>query len=158
MALADHASLRRYLSLPIAAAVVGAVLAMATAEALAASRSSRSPIPGFLLDRGRYTTIEIRGTRVETAPLGINDRGQMAGAYVNPSAPPNPQRSPMQPPMMAAGDARIRASRRRGRRRDHLTATIGPHENQARHPPALTPRATGRPPRKQRRARRPSRP
>ena len=40
-----------------------------------------SPTPGFLLDRGRYTTIEICGALVETAPLGINDRGEMAGAY-----------------------------------------------------------------------------
>jgi probable HAF family extracellular repeat protein len=81
MALADHANLRRHPGLPIAAAVVGAVLAVVMAEASAASPSPQSQIPGFLLDRGRYTTIEIRGARVETAPLGINDRGEMGGAY-----------------------------------------------------------------------------
>ena len=39
----------------------------------------RSLTPGFLLDRGRYTTIEVPGATVETAPLGINNLGQIVG-------------------------------------------------------------------------------
>jgi hypothetical protein len=66
------------LLLPVAIAVALAVLAAPISEA---SPTPQSQIPGFLLDRGRYTTIEIQGARVETAPLGINDRGDIAGAY-----------------------------------------------------------------------------
>ena len=67
--------------LPVVFAVALAVLAAPMAQAAAESSTPQSQIPGFLLDRGRYTTIEILGARVETAPLGINDRGDIAGAY-----------------------------------------------------------------------------
>jgi probable HAF family extracellular repeat protein len=69
------------LLLPVVIAVALAVLAAPIAQASEASPTPQSQIPGFLLDRGRYTTIEIRNARVETAPLGINDRGDIAGAY-----------------------------------------------------------------------------
>jgi probable HAF family extracellular repeat protein len=69
------------LLLPAVVAVALAVLAAPMAQASEASQAPQSQIPGFLLDRGRYATIEIRGARVETAPLGINDRGDIAGAY-----------------------------------------------------------------------------
>ena len=39
----------------------------------------RSLTPGFLLDRGRYTTLEVPGATVETAPSGINNRGMIVG-------------------------------------------------------------------------------
>ena len=35
--------------------------------------------PGFLLDQGRYTTLEVPGATVETAPGAINNRGQIVG-------------------------------------------------------------------------------
>jgi probable HAF family extracellular repeat protein len=35
--------------------------------------------PGFLLDRGRYSTIEAPGATEETAAVGINNRGQIVG-------------------------------------------------------------------------------
>jgi uncharacterized membrane protein len=45
--------------------------------------SAQSPPPtsiaAFLLDRGRYTTIEAPEPGVELAPIGINNRGQIAG-------------------------------------------------------------------------------
>ena len=37
--------------------------------------------PGFLRDRGRYTTIEHPDAILETAPYGINNRGQIVGGY-----------------------------------------------------------------------------
>ena len=79
-----HVFDRRHRSSPAPAVVISvalAVLAVPMAQASAESSTPFSPTPGFLLDRGRYTTIEIRGALVETAPLGINDRGEMAGAY-----------------------------------------------------------------------------
>jgi hypothetical protein len=65
MPLADHADLRRHLGLPIAAAVIGAVLGLATAGlSAAAAAASTAPtgrgsgtdtqtsqIQGFLLDQ-----------------------------------------------------------------------------------------------------------
>jgi probable HAF family extracellular repeat protein len=42
----------------------------------------RSPIPGFLLDRGRYTTIEAPDPGVLQYPFDVNDRGQITGEYV----------------------------------------------------------------------------
>jgi hypothetical protein len=40
-----------------------------------------------------------------TFPFGINNRGQIVGAYENPDATPDGEQSPMQMPMMmSAGD------------------------------------------------------
>jgi uncharacterized membrane protein len=39
----------------------------------------RSVTPGFRLERGRYTTIEVPGATVETGAGGINNRGQIVG-------------------------------------------------------------------------------
>jgi len=39
----------------------------------------RSLTPGFLLERGRYTTIEVPGATVETGAGGINNRGVIVG-------------------------------------------------------------------------------
>ena len=47
------------LLLPVVVAVALAVLAAPMAQASAESSTPQSQIPGFLLDRGRYTTIEI---------------------------------------------------------------------------------------------------
>jgi hypothetical protein len=60
--------------------------------------STRTPSPGFLLDKGRFTTFDVPGARVGTSPLGINNRGQIVGSYGNISAMPNPQRAGMQAP------------------------------------------------------------
>jgi uncharacterized membrane protein len=37
--------------------------------------------PGFLLDRGRFTTIDVPDAVLETAPFGISNRGQIVGGY-----------------------------------------------------------------------------
>ena len=37
--------------------------------------------PGFLLDRGKFTTIDHPDAVLETAPYGINNRGQIVGGY-----------------------------------------------------------------------------
>jgi hypothetical protein len=39
------------------------------------------PGPGFLFDRGRFTTIDHPDAEVETAPYGINNRRQIVGGY-----------------------------------------------------------------------------
>ena len=79
-------NLRRRLRLAVAGAVVLTALTTATAIAappgpmgVQADARPRSLTPGFLLDRGRYTTLEVPGATVETAPLGINNRGQIVG-------------------------------------------------------------------------------
>ena len=43
---------------------------------------SRDPLgPGFLLDQGKFTTINHPDAVLETAPYGINNRGQIVGGY-----------------------------------------------------------------------------
>lgn len=37
--------------------------------------------PGFLFDRGEFTTIDHPDAVLETAPFGINNRGQLVGGY-----------------------------------------------------------------------------
>ena len=81
-------TLRRWLRL-MAGAVLLTALTTATAAAAAPAQvevsgrgtatTPSSLSPGFLLDQGRYTTIEVPGATVETAPLGINNRGQIVG-------------------------------------------------------------------------------
>jgi hypothetical protein len=79
MPSANHANLC-HLSLPVAATVVGAALTMAMVDVgikpNAPEPDSRAPV-----GPGRFTTIEIRSARAETAHLGINDSGEMAGGY-----------------------------------------------------------------------------
>jgi probable HAF family extracellular repeat protein len=41
----------------------------------------RTPIPGFLLDRGRYTRFDAPGAGQDTVPASINNRGQIVGTY-----------------------------------------------------------------------------
>jgi probable HAF family extracellular repeat protein len=67
---------RRGLRLAVAGAVVFTALTAATA---AASTPAPSATPGFLLERGRYTTLEVPGATVETGAGGINNRGQIVG-------------------------------------------------------------------------------
>jgi hypothetical protein len=61
------------------------------------------PIPtirGFLLRKGvkgPITPIAFPGAP-NTLPNGINDLGQIVGAYQNPDIPPNPQGTSVQPP------------------------------------------------------------
>jgi hypothetical protein len=76
---------RGRLRLAVAGAVMVTALSAATAAAaptpmgVQADVSPRSLRPGFLLERGRYTTLEVPGATVETAPIGINNRGQIVG-------------------------------------------------------------------------------
>jgi hypothetical protein len=50
--------------------------------------TASSPVPGFLLERGRYTPVAIPRRLAATAPwgiypTGINDRRQIVGEYVD---------------------------------------------------------------------------
>jgi hypothetical protein len=45
----------------------------------------RTPSPGFLLDKGRFTIFDVPAARVGTSPLGINNRGQIIGSYSDPA-------------------------------------------------------------------------
>jgi uncharacterized membrane protein len=87
---------RGRLRLALGAAVVVTALAMGTAGASTTTAvpataptlrganpdtRPRSLTPGFLLDRGRYTTIEAPQGREGTIPFDINNRGQIVGRY-----------------------------------------------------------------------------
>jgi hypothetical protein len=67
---------RGRLRLAVAGAVVLTALTTATA---AAAPAPSSLTPGFLLDRGRYITLEAPGATGETGAVGINNRGQITG-------------------------------------------------------------------------------
>jgi hypothetical protein len=60
-------------------AVAGAVVLTALTTAPAAAMVQ---FPGFVLDRGRYRTIEAPEPGVWQFPFDINDRGQISGEYV----------------------------------------------------------------------------
>ncbi|HET6751146.1 MAG TPA: hypothetical protein VFL71_17995 [Actinomycetes bacterium] len=69
------------------------------------STRPRTPIPGFLLDRGTATKFDAPQARLETAANSINNRGQIVGAYENTNATPSPQAPGMQPlGLMRQGD------------------------------------------------------
>jgi probable HAF family extracellular repeat protein len=87
------------LGLAVAAAVGLVVCTVSTAMAAAApmavptrvssagvptgaAAEPRTPTPGFVLDRGRYTTIEAPAPNVWLFPFDINNRGQLTGEYV----------------------------------------------------------------------------
>jgi probable HAF family extracellular repeat protein len=65
----------------LAAAVVLAALAAAVAGA--AAHSPAPDVSGFLLDRGRYTTIPATRAGEKPSPIGINERGQIVGSYAD---------------------------------------------------------------------------
>jgi probable HAF family extracellular repeat protein len=50
------------------------------------STRPRTPVPGFLLERGRYTRFDAPGAQLETGPTGINNRGQLVGYYLEADA------------------------------------------------------------------------
>jgi uncharacterized membrane protein len=97
MASTARTTIRRRLGVLIAGAVVLTALSAAAGAAAPAPMGGqaaalarlgdgprpRSPTPGFLLQRGRYTTIEVPGATVETAPTGINNHGQIVGTARN---------------------------------------------------------------------------
>jgi hypothetical protein len=78
----------------LAAALLLAVLAAAAGAATPApepppvSCITDNPVdplgPGFLLSRGKFTTINHPKATLETAPYGINNRGQIVGGYDTP--------------------------------------------------------------------------
>jgi hypothetical protein len=91
----QRTSIRRGI-VALAAALLLAALAVAgSAGATAPTASAQEPPPvscivdspvgppgpGFVLSRGKFTTIDVPGADVETAPYGINNRGQIVGGY-----------------------------------------------------------------------------
>lgn len=86
---------RRGLAAIAAAAMVLASLAVANSKPASAAPPPKASIgpskgssirsPGFLLDKGRYRTIQAPGARTHTYAWGINDRGLIAGGFDNPS-------------------------------------------------------------------------
>jgi hypothetical protein len=95
----------------LAAAVILTSLAVAGAPPVAARPAVRTitctpaatpPIHGFLLENGRFTTIDAPGAAPSTATTSINDRGQIVGvrdlapatASVRDRAMPPAQNSP----------------------------------------------------------------
>ena len=78
----DRTAVRRAVGRSIAAVVVATLtLAMASASATQAPHP-RAPIPGYLLDRGRYITVRGAGPAgYDIVPIGINNRGEIVGEY-----------------------------------------------------------------------------
>ena len=72
-----HAPLRTRLAIAVAFAALAATTADASAQSPA-----ETTLFGFLLDRGRYTTLEAPRAGVVIGPVGINERGQTVGQYV----------------------------------------------------------------------------
>jgi probable HAF family extracellular repeat protein len=86
MASTARPGVRRIL-LAMAGAIIANALVAGTAGAsvLAHTKTATSPrsvAPGFLLDRGRYTSFEAPDPTVHIIPFDINDRGQITGEYV----------------------------------------------------------------------------
>jgi probable HAF family extracellular repeat protein len=52
---------------------------------LASGTSSRTPIPVFVLNRGRFTAIDPPGQRTPNHGAAINNRGEIVGGYVSSS-------------------------------------------------------------------------
>jgi probable HAF family extracellular repeat protein len=81
---ADRASFR-----PLAHRFVLGLLALVALSAPSASTSAQSAgrqVPGFLLEKGRYLTVDVPRRLRETAPqgigpIGINDREEIVGSY-----------------------------------------------------------------------------
>jgi hypothetical protein len=65
----------------IGAAIAAAVMLTALTATAAAGTAPRTPLPGFVLDKGRFTAFEAPEARLETLPYDINDRGQIVGRY-----------------------------------------------------------------------------
>ena len=87
----ESTPIRRWRILALAAAFVLAALVEAgpataqAAEPPPVSCIADNPVdplgPGFLLNRGEFTTIDHPKATLETAPYGINHRGQIVGGY-----------------------------------------------------------------------------
>jgi hypothetical protein len=95
MASVDRTHVRRRLTVAIAAAAAVAALTLAGAAPVRAQAPSCTPgllfdfcsdVPAtltFVLDKGVYATLAAPGASA-TLPFGINNRGQIVGAYVDP--------------------------------------------------------------------------
>jgi YD repeat-containing protein len=110
MAITARTSLRRRLGVLIAGSLVVTALTAGTAAAavptpmgIAApeptrlgtvaspgtglqgggSAQPRTPVPGFLLEQGRYTRFDAPGAVQQTNALGINNRGVIVGKYTD---------------------------------------------------------------------------
>ncbi len=46
----------------------------------------RTPLPGFVLDKGRFTAFDAPGAVMQTGPAAINNLGRIAGNYVDADA------------------------------------------------------------------------
>ena len=102
MTSAGRPHVRRRIRLAVGGAVVLTALTVATADASVPSQTGvrgpemarpaggtgtgtrpRTQAPGFLLDRGRATGFDAPGARMQTGPLGIDDRRRIVGNYVD---------------------------------------------------------------------------
>ena len=82
---ADRTEVRRRVGRSIAAVVV-ATLTVAMAGGFGSKLQPPPPIPGYLLDRGRYIPFEAPDPRVRIVPIGINNRGEIVGEYIRPES------------------------------------------------------------------------
>jgi probable HAF family extracellular repeat protein/YD repeat-containing protein len=62
---------------------LGAAASATPSSRAGASTRPRTPIPGFLLERGRYTRFDAPDAVVQTVPFGINNRGVIVGKHTD---------------------------------------------------------------------------
>jgi hypothetical protein len=89
-----RSTVRRMVRVQLRLAVAGAVVLAALTGASAATTrgrtggetAPRTPVPGFLLDRGRYMRFDAPRAGIETAPNSIDNLGRIVGSYVDDDA------------------------------------------------------------------------
>lgn len=62
---------------------LGAGLSPSTSPPIDSGTRPRTPIPGFLLERGRYTRFDAPDAVLQTAPFAINNRGVIVGKHTD---------------------------------------------------------------------------
>jgi hypothetical protein len=89
-----RSTVRRMVRVQLRLAVAGAVVLAAPTGASAATTrgrtggetAPRTPVPGFLLDRGRFMRFDAPRAGIETAPNSIDNLGRIVGSYVDDDA------------------------------------------------------------------------
>lgn len=77
---------KRRAAIAVAAVILGLAPAAGASRPPSERNTQGDPSPttlsaGFLLDDGRYRTLEVPGSLAVTEPTGINDRGEIVGYY-----------------------------------------------------------------------------
>ena len=91
MAASARPTIRRRLGVLVPGAAVATALMVTGAGASPSvptdsNTRPRTPVPGFLLERGRFTRFDAPEAGIETDATSINNHGQIVGAYIEDDA------------------------------------------------------------------------